>query len=264
MKKKRIMDLMENLVYSRSQKNYDFYYEKLKTSMPDDLILYFDENWHQIQDQWVRFKMHAFGNYTNNRLEGGVNALIKKFVGVNMTLFKFIDEFFRWYQNTNKNLDYNTGQRTLRKPVVIFSDPCLNAYRHLLSEYAFEKFLPEYENRTPLTLKDKDSVLGTCRVIFYEDELRVSTECCTCTFFQIHSMPCRHILACRNEFKLDVFAPHLCHSHWVKSKKAVILHQEKKENKIVQNRTKNYGEEIYRQHCKYGFSSSRRALRQHP
>lgn len=210
------MQLLERLVYSESQKEYDKLYDELSKLAPAEVMDYYDAQWHNIQKEWTKFNVKSYGNYTNNRLEGGINSVLKRFVGHQLTLFKFIDEFFSYYINKNSNLELKEGMRTLRETCTDHQDLCLTRYQNLLSEFAFVKLLDEYSNRKPLTLKNKNEEEKSCNIRYMNDLLKVSTNSCTCIFFNNVKLPCRHIFACRQEFQMTLFASHLCDSHWLK------------------------------------------------
>lgn len=231
--KNKIMELLEKLVHSQSQEDYDIYYEKFSKTAPEVCKQYFDDNWGNIQKEWTRFNMKSFGNYTNNRLEGAVNSQIKKYIGQNLTLSTFIEKFFTWYLNKNLNYDLKAGMRKIRKPRTNNEDLCLTSYRALISNYAFKKLFGEYQNRSPMTLQDINKELKTCGITHDHTTLKVSTVYCSCMFFQNVGLPCRHIFACRQEFELELFVPDLCQKHWLKPKESLVEQQRKEESLVA-------------------------------
>ena len=64
------------------KKEYLKFYQQLKDTKLKQVIKYFDENWHEIREQWVEdLKREAchYLNSTNNRLES-INQKIKSVV----------------------------------------------------------------------------------------------------------------------------------------------------------------------------------------
>ena len=47
------LEIFSKLVYARDEKEYMKFYELLKDSHLKQVIQYFDENWHGINEQWV-------------------------------------------------------------------------------------------------------------------------------------------------------------------------------------------------------------------
>ena len=70
------------LVYTHNNEEYQKFYQLLKQTELKNVIHYFDENWHEIKEQWVeRLKRKSchYLNSTNNRLES-INQKIKSVV----------------------------------------------------------------------------------------------------------------------------------------------------------------------------------------
>lgn len=79
--KKQALTILENLCYTRSDKHYQQLYNLLRKVCPSQLIQYYDQNWHNIRDEWFAHKITKcnLGNYTNNRTES-INGKIKQVV----------------------------------------------------------------------------------------------------------------------------------------------------------------------------------------
>lgn len=74
-----VLEIISNLAYSRSESEYDEYYQALIQSGLKTVITYYNSNWHGIRNQWVAcYKEVCFtlGERTNNRLEN-INGKIK-------------------------------------------------------------------------------------------------------------------------------------------------------------------------------------------
>ena len=73
------LELMTKLVYSKSESIYMENYQQLLDSGLSNVISYYNDNWHEIREEWVEgYKGAHFtlGESTNNRLEN-INGKIK-------------------------------------------------------------------------------------------------------------------------------------------------------------------------------------------
>ena len=73
------LELMTKLVYSKSESIYMENYQQLLDSGLSNVISYYNDNWHEIREEWVEgYKGAHFtlGESTNNRLEN-INGKIE-------------------------------------------------------------------------------------------------------------------------------------------------------------------------------------------
>ncbi|KAG4066267.1 hypothetical protein HA402_000491 [Bradysia odoriphaga] len=71
--------ILEKLVYARSHEDYNDFYQQLLDLGLDEVTKYFDNNWHNIREEWTLFGRNQHSNYlndTNNRSES-LNQKIK-------------------------------------------------------------------------------------------------------------------------------------------------------------------------------------------
>lgn len=64
--------ILEQLAYSTSVESYDSNYDELLELNLEEVIEYYNVNWHHIRDEWTQFGRNKFANYlnhTNNRTE---------------------------------------------------------------------------------------------------------------------------------------------------------------------------------------------------
>ena len=91
------LKLLEKLVYSHSEENYMLIYEQLRNTAPQEIMSYFDKNWHSIRVEWADYGMvdRNLGNLTNNRLES-MNRQLKDVIKKQNSLIDFLKFFFTW------------------------------------------------------------------------------------------------------------------------------------------------------------------------
>lgn len=66
------LELLQQMAYSPSEEKYIAIYSRFKDSAPLAAIEYFDEQWHQIRNEWALGMKYSTGNFlngTNHRLE---------------------------------------------------------------------------------------------------------------------------------------------------------------------------------------------------
>lgn len=83
----------EDIVYANNAIEYDALYEKLKNTKIENVINYFEKNWHPLKNEWVihfQSKFLTLGNRTNNRLES-INQKITQVV----TKHSRLDQLFQ-------------------------------------------------------------------------------------------------------------------------------------------------------------------------
>lgn len=200
-------------IKSESQEDYLRIYNKFCEEAPKSFIDYYNENWHNIRNEWTKYNVKAFGNYTNNRCES-INADYKRIFPKNAKLGKFLHTFFKWHRNRITNKQDNTrGMKILRQPTAVFEGD-VQLYQVLITEYAFDRYLKqEYMLRSPMTLKNVDDVGKTCAISYKRGILKVSVDSCTCLTFQNLKLPCRHIFALREHFQISIYSESLCDKH---------------------------------------------------
>uniref|UniRef100_A0A6P7FTU8 Uncharacterized protein LOC114332611 n=1 Tax=Diabrotica virgifera virgifera TaxID=50390 RepID=A0A6P7FTU8_DIAVI len=80
----KTLELLQNLVYSGSEEEYDRNYQLLQETASQLVINYYNKNWHDIKHEWTVYSM-CHGNLlnrTNNRLEA-INGKLKQVIEKN-------------------------------------------------------------------------------------------------------------------------------------------------------------------------------------
>lgn len=66
----KALEILQSMCYARSEDIYDKLYEKLAQLNLPKVMDYFNENWHNIRNEWVLYGRNEHSNYfnsTNNR-----------------------------------------------------------------------------------------------------------------------------------------------------------------------------------------------------
>lgn len=91
-KKVECLKLLERMVYSSSEEEYNKLYAQFREIAPDQVLHYFvKKNWHEIREDWTAYSMTNgnLKNMTNNRLES-MNEKIKQVVQKSCSSVEFI------------------------------------------------------------------------------------------------------------------------------------------------------------------------------
>ena len=124
------------MVYAGSEEEYSKLYDNLMNA-PQQVVEYFDKNWHAIRHQWVDGLKNAscnFMNRTNNRVESinqKLKSVITRYSGVTQDLMKCLTTL-------RVERDHRALEITMKRRVSNFTDDsAFGQYMSLLTPYAF-------------------------------------------------------------------------------------------------------------------------------
>lgn len=212
------LELMQKMVYAKSEAEYDSLYDQFQKDVPKEVVEYFDECWHKIKDEWVIGITSCCGtflNTTNNRLES-INGKLKQVISRNSSLEEFIHHFFVILTALRTERDHKAAvmfQKVKVQPFVQGSPE--SEYTKLLTSYASGLVIKQLEIAKKVkNIKEENDryVVETS-----EGERTVSTTKCACTFFTSIYLPCRHIFALRAKLGKPLYDPTICDQRWTSS-----------------------------------------------
>lgn len=181
------------------------------------VLEYFNENWGNITDQWVRFKLtkhHMYGNDTNNRTES-INQKIKAIIVKYSSLPIFFDELMACIASCRIEKDIAAGEVLMRQRVNTNYAYYDMQYYNLLTEYAFDLYHEEAEKHQRVQFTDIDERIAVFR--YGREQLMATANTCDCIFFTSMHLPCKHILAFRSQKEQCLYDPDICSQRWLKS-----------------------------------------------
>lgn len=215
------LELLQKLSYASSEDEYTRCYQQLKSTVPVQVLEYYDQNWHDIRCEWVEGLKRQEMNFlmsTNNRLEV-LNHKIKSVCSKYSTLKVF-------FRDLLSCIDTLRSERDHRVVVIVQKQP-LNRYPATSTEGQIQQVLTPYAAKFVLHQLDKSSHIDVTEeqqesgdtVLLATDRgqtLSVTVEKCGCGFAKSMSLPCCHILKARQFRQLDVFSRDLCAVRWHK------------------------------------------------
>lgn len=201
------------MCYSRSEEIYDELYEKLTQLNLPKVLDYFNDNWHNIRDEWVLFGRNGNSNYfnnTNNRSES-MNKNLKSIGTRHASLLTFFENVSTSIRVMASEKDAKAVRQEMRTIRVIFDDSALRNYNVLLTQFVFTKLKDEFESRdnVEFVLLDPEGAMTN-------NGRLVTCSTCSCTFHKSMILPCRHIFKFREQNEIELFAPELCDQRWTK------------------------------------------------
>ncbi|KAL7299452.1 hypothetical protein TKK_0007694 [Trichogramma kaykai] len=218
--KERALRILKKMPHAKSDSEYMQLYNNFrKLDIPQNLQLYFDSNWHDIRNQWVKCYMgsYLFKNDTNNRLES-LNQKLNYMCKSSNRLTEFLKKFFDYHDQVSRERDTDSVKMFAKKPAYQ-NDLTVLRYYDLLTLYAY--------NHVRKQLKTMDTVLNVDKIEdgiyciksidqFETQKYTTTTTNCTCFNAITMSLPCRHIFKVRNMMGLNLFEESLCNIRWTK------------------------------------------------
>jgi zinc finger SWIM domain-containing protein 3 len=212
----RALEIIRNIVYSKSQDAYEANISLLKDTKWKAVKEYFFDNWHPIKEQWVScFKDSVFnlGETTNNRLES-TNAKIKSVCSAYGSLLQFFTEMSSVLGALRNERKHERVMGASRLPTNVSTyDEDIRAYADVLTPYAF-KHLKKQAGMASLVKVEKISSNEVTIASTTHGRLTVTSQSCQCTYPIKMGLPCRHILKTRIILKLSRFDPSLFSTRW--------------------------------------------------
>lgn len=215
---------MQRMVYAPTEEQYMEAYEELKALELEKVQEYFDRNWHQIETriQWAGYFTNSYHNYftrTTNRLES-INQKLKTVITKYGTLHNFSKETIQCIQSMSTERDQRTIRSIHRKPTDVTNETQdENLYRNVLTYFAFTKLLAEKMKMADVAYVgecEEKSVYKSHANARQVCSVELAAKTCTCAFFKMMALPCRHLLRCLLDNEKNLFDASMCHRRWFK------------------------------------------------
>lgn len=121
------LEILEKLVYCRSAESYDKLYQELLDLNLEKVTDYYNDNWHNIRDEWTHYGRNQHSNYlnsTNNRSES-LNQKYKMVSSRHANLSTFFENVFTTVTVVSSERDIRTVRMTMKTTRTMVSDPYL-------------------------------------------------------------------------------------------------------------------------------------------
>lgn len=237
--------IMNRMVYCESDRGYESLYNDLQNTQCPEVIRYFDENWGNIQEQWVKYhvtKHMMMGNSTTNRVES-LNLKLKAVITKYSSLPQFFQHLIDSVGSMRIEKDMRAAEDVNRRPVNTVNYGVHDRkYAKILTDFAFKKYFTETENHTNVQFTNIDQRIAVSGST--QQRLLTTAMVCDCIFYTSMRLPCRHILAFRQQNNHDLFESTICHDRWLKSNMHILsqydyVHDDEPQLEIVDTTSQN-------------------------
>lgn len=216
--RKHVLEILQRIVYAESNESYQSIYKELLDSKLEQVIKYYNDNWHGIRDEWTQFGRNVHANYlngTNNRTES-INQKFKIVGNRHANLLSFFENIFTTVTVLASERDIRAVKMTMRVPRKRFTDEYMTKYNNLLTPFIFEKlqFQHELSELIEFAVIEDDTAITAKQ---NKNGHTVTAQHCSCMYFSAMQIPCRHLFKFWLMKEMDLFQPDLCAIRWTKS-----------------------------------------------
>ena len=215
----QVLEILQSMAYASSEEIYQDFYGQLMSTRFSAVKDYFNENWHQIRDEWVEGKKCRYTNFlnsTNNRLES-INQKLKQVVTKNSGLLNFHRDLQYCIASLRQERDHRATTIFQKRPVDLhnFGQTELQFYKRY-TPYAFKLV------KKQLDLQSRVSAIsqlpcGSFTVTTNNGTYSLNSTSCECGFSTSTKLPCRHVLALRSSLGLPLCSDEFPDKRWTKT-----------------------------------------------
>ena len=216
--KNMALEIIQKLAYSSNIDEYNEYLEELEEANIQPVYKYFMDCWDVIKEEWVvglKQSCH-YSNHTNNRLES-INQKFKQVIGRFSSLQKFFKDLDVVLCSLRQERDARITSALMKRPCLTFQpDSCQARFSQFLTPYAFQVVSKQIElsQRIDIPLTNELCSESTIMLQTSSGQTCVTSLSCTCNFFAMNQLPCRHVFALRKHLNLDLYFEEAVGQRW--------------------------------------------------
>ncbi|XP_031329334.1 protein FAR1-RELATED SEQUENCE 5-like isoform X1 [Photinus pyralis] len=217
--REKCLQVIQKIAYSATLKEYNINYEELQKLDVKNVLKYYDENWHNIKNEWVEgLKSSCFtlNNSTTNRLES-INQKIKSGVDRHSSLCQFYTDFKTVLQSLRIDRDHSAQLLLYKTPVTHYQTSSTEyRYMKLITAFAWSHLEKQFKSLPTTIIKIKKE---NDQTFSYNSDreglISVTVDNCSCRFRNQMKLPCRHILAVRRHSNAELYDELLVNERWL-------------------------------------------------
>lgn len=212
------LKIAQNLAYAKNEDEYNAIFNQIKNLKYGSLKDYIENNWHPIRSEWVVGLQDALThqNRTINRLES-INSKVIQIVRRNSKISDMFRDLDIFLMSLRIERDRKAALTIQKVPLnVTTPHEGQKEYLSLLTPYAYRVLCKRYELMNKLKLVGNASDEEFVSVASSEGNLIVSSNSCTCSFFNGMQLPCQHLLKIRSIQGFSMFSSTLVAPRWTK------------------------------------------------
>ena len=211
-----VLDILQRMSYATNEEAYFSAYEELKQTKLKIVLDYFNDNWHEIRDEWVcglKDENLMFQNHTNNRVES-INQKLKSVMSKFARLPQFCRELLKVLSSLHVERDHRAITLFQKTPSQPFPKGSVKSqYMQVVTPFALSYIVKQIDLVSKVKLKPEEGDTYECESSS-KIHISASSEDCNCSFRKAMQLPCKHILAVCQKSNLPLFQPALCAERW--------------------------------------------------
>jgi len=211
-----VLDILQRMSYATSEETYFNTYEELQQTKLKAVQEYFDDNWHEIRDEWVcglKDDNLMFQNHTNNRVES-INQKLKSVISKFARLPQFCRELLKILSSLHIERDHRAIILFQKIPSQPFPKGSVKyQYMQVVTPFALSYVVKQIDLAGKVKFKSNVGDIYECESTS-KVKVAASSEDCNCSFRKAMHLPCKHIFAVCQKADLPLFQPTLCAERW--------------------------------------------------
>ncbi|XP_065891810.1 uncharacterized protein [Dysidea avara] len=215
-KRSHVLDILQRMSYATNEEAYFSAYEELKQTKLKIVLDYFNDNWHEIRDEWVcglKDENLMFQNHTNNRVES-INQKLKSVMSKFARLPQFCRELLKVLSSLHVERDHRAITLFQKTPSQPFPKGSVKSqYMQVVTPFALSYIVKQIDLVSKVKLKPEEGDTYECESSS-KIHISASSEDCNCSFRKAMQLPCKHILAVCQKSNFPLFQPALCAERW--------------------------------------------------
>lgn len=213
-----VLDLLQKIAYTRSEQQYDSFYQDLLDTRLPKVVEYYNKNWHVCRHEWVP-GLQQCTNYlqrTNNRVES-INQKLKQVIKHHSSMDEFVADLLRTVNALREERIHRAAYMFQKQPVVKKNiDDELASFAQLLTPYAFSFLSGQVDRSNNVSFTMIDDQKASMADEGELPSIECSSNACSCANFTCMSLPCAHVIAFRRATNMPIVDRSLCAQRWMK------------------------------------------------
>lgn len=219
--RKQALKFLRKMIFCESEKEYLGLYDRLNEIASQELMEYFDANWHKIDTRkmWAGYFVNELLQLRNrsNARSDSTNQKLKTILVRHAPLHQFFADTLKVIESLGVERDHRSISQNERVSSTRPNEEQFECdYRRFLTNFANTTLREQIEKMQNVIFSRDDGEIAY--IFMNETYIQITANDCTCAFFKTMGLPCTHILKFCFDHQHNWFDPNLCHRRWLKSK----------------------------------------------
>ena len=211
-----VLDILQRMSYATKEEAYFDTYREFQQTGLKTVLDYFNDNWHQIRNEWVcglKDDNLMFQNHTNNRVES-INQKLKSVISKFACLPQFCCELLKVLSSFHVERDHRAITLFQKVPSQPFPKGSHKyQYMQVVTPFALSHIVKQIDLASQVKFKSEVGNGYICESTS-KSQVVSSVDDCNCSFRKAMQLPCKHMFTVRKKTDLPLFEPTLCAERW--------------------------------------------------